>query len=103
MRWRLHKPTFVVWTCQTALGDIIVGQGVFGLQRGFKKAGAQSILMSLWEVDDEVTSKFMIEFYRQWTSGNTKMEALKKAQSVIKQEYPDPQHWAAFILLDALD
>lgn len=93
----------VLSACQTALGDIIVGQGVFGLQRGFKKAGANSILMSLWEVDDEVTSKFMIEFYRQWTSGKTKMEALKMAQSVIKQEYQDPRHWAAFILLDALD
>ena len=93
----------VLSACQTALGDIIVGQGVFGLQRGFKKAGANSILMSLWEVDNEVTSKFMIEFYRQWTSGKTKMEALKMAQSVIKQEYPDPHDWAAFILLDALD
>lgn len=93
----------VLSACQTALGDIIVGQGVFGLQRGFKKAGANSILMSLWEVDDEVTSKFMIEFYRQWTSGKAKMESLKKAQSVIRQEYPDPKYWAAFILLDALD
>ena len=55
------------------------------------------------DLDFITIGKFMIEFYRQWTSGNTKMEALKKAQSVIKQEYPDPQHWAAFILLDALD
>ena len=93
----------VLSACQTARGDVFQGEGVFGLQRGFKKAGAQSILMSLWDVDDEVTSKYMIELYRQWTSGKTKMEALKKAQSVIKQEYPDPQHWAAFILLDALD
>lgn len=93
----------VLSACQTALGDVVNGEGVFGLQRGFKKAGAKSILMSLWEVYDEVTSKFMIEFYRQWTSGKTKMEALKNAQSVIRQEYPDPQHWAAFILLDALD
>lgn len=93
----------VLSACQTALGDISDGEGVFGLQRGFKKAGVNSILMSLWEVDDEVTSKFMIEFYRQWTSGKTKMESLKKAQSVIRQEYPDPKYWAAFILLDALD
>lgn len=93
----------VLSACQTALGDVVNGEGVFGLQRGFKKAGANSILMSLWEVDDEVTSKFMIEFYRQWTSGKSKMEALKKAQSVIMQQYPDPQYWAAFILLDALD
>ena len=93
----------VLSACQTALGDVVQGEGVFGLQRGFKKAGAQSILMSLWEVDDEVTHLFMIEFYRGWTSGMTKTAALRNAQAIVKQKYPDPQHWAAFILLDALD
>ena len=93
----------VLSACQTALGDITQGEGVFGLQRGFKKAGAQSILMSLWNVDDEVTQLLMTEFYRGWTSGMTKTAALRKAQAIIKQKYPDPRHWAAFILLDALD
>ena len=93
----------VLSACQTALGDIAQGEGVFGLQRGFKKAGAQSILMSLWEVDDEITQMFMTEFYRAWTSGQTKTAALKTAQSIIKAKYPDPHHWAAFILLDALE
>jgi len=93
----------VLSACQTALGDVSQGEGVFGLQRGFKKAGAQSILMSLWDVDDEVTQQLMTEFYRDWTSGMTKTSALKSAQSKIKAKYPDPRHWAAFILLDALD
>ena len=93
----------VLSACQTALGDISLGEGVFGLQRGFKKAGAQSILMSLWEVDDEITQLFMTEFYRAWTSGQTKTASLKTAQSIIKAKHPDPRHWAAFILLDALD
>ena len=93
----------VLSACQTALGDVVQGEGVFGLQRGFKKAGAQSILMSLWEVDDKVTHIFMTEFYRAWTSGMTKTAALKSAQSKVKSKYPDPRHWAAFILLDALD
>ena len=93
----------VLSACQTALGDVVNGEGVFGLQRGFKKAGAQSILMSLWEVDDDVTQLLMTEFYRGWTSGMTKTAALRNAQAIVKQKYPDPQHWAAFILLDALD
>lgn len=93
----------VLSACQTALGDIDYGEGVFGLQRGFKKAGAQSILMSLWDVDDKVTHIFMTEFYRAWTSGMTKTQALRKAQTIVKEKYPDPHYWAAFILLDALD
>lgn len=93
----------VLSACQTALGDVSQGEGVFGLQRGFKKAGAQSILMSLWEVDDEFTHLFMTEFYRGWTSGMTKTAALRNAQSIVKAKYPEPRHWAAFILLDALD
>ena len=93
----------VLSACQTALGDVVQGEGVFGLQRGFKKAGAQSILMSLWKVDDKITRIFMTEFYRAWTSGMTKTAALKCAQSKVKSKYPDPRHWAAFILLDALD
>ena len=93
----------VLSACQTALGDIAQGEGVFGLQRGFKKAGAQSILMSLWNVDDEVTQLLMTEFYRGWTSGMTKTAALRNAQTIVKEKYPDPRHWAAFILLDALD
>ena len=93
----------VLSACQTACGDIYQGEGVFGLQRGFKKAGAQSILMSLWEVDDEATHLLMTEFYLGWTSGMTKKDALRNAQSIVKEKYPDPQDWAAFILLDALD
>ena len=93
----------VLSACQTALGDIAQGEGVFGLQRGFKKAGAQSILMSLWDVDLEVTRLLMTEFYKCWASGMTKTSALKNAQDVVRQKYPDPHDWAAFILLDALD
>lgn len=93
----------VLSACQTALGDIDYGEGVFGLQRGFKKAGAQSILMSLWEVDDEATHILMTEFYKGWTSGLSKYAALRQAQAVVKEKYPDPKYWAAFILLDAID
>ena len=94
--------------CQTALGDVVNGEGVFGLQRGFKKAGAQSILMSLWKVDDDITALLMTEFYRAWTSSSgkskvTKAAALKEAQDIVKQKHPNPHDWAGFILIDALD
>jgi len=93
--------------CETGLGDI-TGDGVFGLQRGFKKAGAQSILMSLWKVDDEATCLLMTEFYKNWIGKNmTKHDALEKAKQTVRSHkekgWDDPKYWAAFILLDALD
>lgn len=94
--------------CDTGLGDI-TGDGVFGLQRGFKKAGANSILMSLWKVDDEATCKLMTEFYSNWIGKKmTKHDALEAAKTSVRtdKEHPqwqDPMYWAAFILLDGLD
>lgn len=92
--------------CQTGEGEI-TGDGVFGLQRGFKKAGAQSILMSLWPVDDAATCLLMTEFYRNWiTKRMTKYDALEEAKQTVRshkeREWNNPKYWAAFILLDAL-
>ena len=93
--------------CQTALGKV-TGDGVFGLQRGFKKAGAQSILMSLWKVDDEATCLLMTEFYRHWiVEKKTKHDALEAAKHEVRSHkekgWDNPKFWAAFILLDGLD
>ena len=93
--------------CETAKGDI-TGDGVFGLQRGFKKAGAQSILMSLWKVNEEATCLLMTEFYRNWIGkGKTKHDALELAKQAVRSHkekgWDKPELWAAFILLDALD
>lgn len=94
----------VLSACETGLGDI-TGEGVFGLQRGFKKAGANSILMSLWEVDDEATSYFMKEFYRNLLDGQSKQTALDSAKQSVRSQtakgWDAPHYWAAFILLDA--
>ncbi len=97
----------VLSACQTAQGDIM-SDGVFGLQRGFKKAGAQSILMSLWKVDDEATCLLMTEFYKNWIGKKmTKHDALEKAKQTVRsykdKGWDNPKYWAAFILLDALD
>jgi len=97
----------VLSACETALGDI-TGDGVFGLQRGFKKAGVKSILMSLWKVDDEATCLLMTEFYRNWIGEKmTKHDALEAAKQAVRSHkekgWDDPKYWAAFILLDGLD
>ncbi|MBR5654222.1 MAG: CHAT domain-containing protein [Prevotella sp.] len=94
----------VLSACQTGLGDINQGEGVFGLQRGFKKAGVQTLVMSLWEVDDNATQILMTTFYDNLLQGQSKHEAFHNAQQhlqiVDNGKYNDPQYWAAFILLD---
>ncbi len=94
----------VLSACQTGLGDISQGEGVFGLQRGFKKAGAKSILMSLWKVDDKATKILMTQFYKYWLSGQSKRQAMLSAQKYLREveggKYNEPKYWAAFILLD---
>jgi len=96
----------VLSACQTGLGDISQGEGVFGLQRGFKKAGANSILMSLWEVDDKATQLLMTQFYRNLLAGQSKRQSLLSAQKYLREVeggiYNEPKYWAAFILLDGI-
>lgn len=96
----------VLSACESALGDINNG-GVYGLQRGFKKAGANTIVMSLDKVDDEATRILMVEFYGNLMSGKTKRQSLKDAQQYLRKvdngKYDAPKHWASFIMLDGID
>ena len=93
-------------SCDSGLGDV-KRDGVFGLQRAFKKAGAKSLLMSLHKVDDEATRILMVEFYRNLMSGKTKLQSLKDAQKYLRQiengKYDQPKYWASFIMLDGLN
>ena len=111
----------VLSACQSGLGDV-TGEGVFGMQRGFKKAGAKSMLMSLWKVDDAATAMLMSEFYRNFTNGKNAYESLRLAQQHVRtyetkeeikeesgetikkkvRKFEDPFYWAAFVLLDAI-
>ena len=90
----------VLSACETARGKIDPVEGVLGLQRAFKKAGAQTIVMSLWKVPDESTSILMTEFYRNLMNGVEIHQALKNAEDKVKELYPDPYYWAGFIILD---
>lgn len=73
----------VLSACETGLGEI-TGEGVFGLQRGFKKAGAKTLLVSLRPVYDGATSLLMTEFYRNYLSGKSKPESLREAQRYLR-------------------
>ena len=90
----------VLSACETARGKIFPVDGVFGLQRAFKQAGAGAILMSLWKVDDQATALFMEHFYKFLLQSGDRHEALKLAQDEVKKQYPDPWYWAAWVILD---
>lgn len=91
----------VLSACETGLGDV-TGEGVFGLQRAFKMAGAQTLIMSLWHVDDRATQMLMTAFYRYLYSPNmTKHQAFRAAQQEVRNSgFESPYYWAGFILLD---
>ena len=90
----------VLSACNTGLGDINKIDGVFGLQRGFKKAGVSTLLMSLWKVPDEETSILMQNFYQHYLSGKSAHQSLRFAQDQLIESGKSPYYWAGFILLD---
>ncbi|MBX2910365.1 MAG: CHAT domain-containing protein [Chitinophagales bacterium] len=95
----------VLSACETGLGEIVNGEGVYGLQRAFRAAGAKSVLMSLWKVDDLATETLMKNFYKHWLDdGMTKHDALWQAKSDLRNdkvhpEWAKPFYWGAFVLV----
>jgi CHAT domain-containing protein len=89
----------VLSACDTGLGDINGDEGVFGIQRALKIAGAEKIIMSLWKVPDLQTNELMTLFYTNLIEVKNVNSALIMAQSKMKLKYP-PYYWAAFKLLN---
>lgn len=91
----------VLSACETGLGNISNGEGVYGLRRAFAIAGAESQLLSLWQVDDSGTQSLMSQYYQSLLRGMGRAEALRTVQLAMIQgqgEYAHPYYWAAFIL-----
>ena len=90
----------VLSACQTGLGYSDNSEGVYGLQRAFKLAGAENVLMSLWKVDDQATAKLMVAFYNHLIAGQQPEEALISARNELRRAEASPSQRGAFILLN---
>ncbi|MBK8561945.1 MAG: CHAT domain-containing protein [Saprospiraceae bacterium] len=91
----------VLSACETGLGDIQGNEGVYGLQRAFKIAGAKYLIMSLWQVPDFQTQELMTSFYSLWLEDKmTIPDAFRAAQKAMKEKYKSPFLWAGFVLVE---
>ena len=89
----------VLSACETGLGDVMLGEGVYGLQRAAKIAGAKAVLISLWTVSDQSTYELMVSFYAKWLSTGDKRKAFRAAQLELLKKYPHPYYWGAFYMV----
>jgi CHAT domain-containing protein len=97
----LHLPVelAVLSGCATGLNVITPGDELMGLVRGLLQAGAQSLVLSLWDVHDDSTKEFMVEFYKQLQNGRSQAEAMQTASLGLREGRPHPYYWAPFLLI----
>jgi CHAT domain-containing protein len=85
--------------CKSGMSQVTGSDDLVGLMRGFLYAGARSLLVSLWNVDDRTTSQLMTRFYESWQNGCTRSAALAQAMRSIRKDRPNPFYWAPFLLV----
>ena len=96
---RFSPDLLVLSGCQTGIGTLEKGEGINGMSSAFFYAGARSILLSLWSINDKATAMFMEYFYRRLTGGKPAAEALRLAKmQMLRSRYAHPFYWAAFVL-----
>lgn len=87
-------------SCHSGQGEVS-SEGIYGLQRAFKKAGAETVIMSLWEASDVATKCFMTNFYSDLIEGSKdRHKAFRYAREEVRKQYPSPYYWAGFIMVD---
>ncbi|MFY0573189.1 CHAT domain-containing protein [Cystobacter fuscus] len=89
----------VLSACDTGRGEVHLGQGVHGLRRSLVVAGAETVVMSLWKVNDESTRLLMEGYYRNLLAGQGRASALREAMRSLRATRPHPHDWAPFIAL----
>jgi len=96
---QLPADLIVLSGCATGLNVVSPGDELMGLVRGLLQAGAQSLVLSLWDVHDESTKEFMIGFYTRLQAGLTKPKAMQATMQELRRSYPHPYYWAPFSLI----
>jgi len=91
----------VLSACDSGSGAQINAGESFGFQRTFFLAGAKTLIMSLWSVEDKITTEFMISFYSNWVKNGDKFLSFRLAQQQIKTKYRYPFYWGGFIIMDS--
>jgi CHAT domain-containing protein len=100
MSLNLDKTDLVVLSaCETGLGELQSGEGVYGLQRAFLVAGAKVLIMSMFKVDDDATQKLMLKFYQKWLNSGNLRQSFIDAKKELRIEYPEPIYWGAFMMI----
>ena len=103
MRLKLNADLVTLSACRTGLGQLLRGEGMIGLTRSFLYAGAESVVVSLWNVNDIATASLMKAFYKNLQRGLAKDDALRQAKlELLKGQQPawrHPYYWAAFVLV----
>lgn len=100
MSLNLDKTDLVVLSaCETGLGEVSNGEGVYGLQRAFLVAGAKVLIMSMFKVDDQATQKLILNFYKKWLTTGNMRQSFVDAKKELRIEYPEPINWGAFMMI----
>jgi hypothetical protein len=96
---RLRASLVTLSACETGLNDVLAGDELVGLARGFFQAGTASVVVSLWAVNDASTAQLMEYFYRYLESGLGPAGAMRRAQADLRRDFPHPYYWAPFLVI----